>query len=606
MATFDESIKQFTQPFIRPENNETLYEFHDRIYSFIWFMKNYMEGKDINGNYIDSAQTGIKPIEAYYNLVSDNGESKTQSTTTTFFFKKFYNDNYTNGHLMNIPTEAQKKEIGSWIINSIGEDGKINENILYEIIHIDNEYYNIFVHSGDVITTKVAVAVYQDGKNLDTTGDIGRALSDMMLYSKKYVSNNYTYARGADIMENGIDKIILETSIYKLKKLYKDYNDVLDKNNSYISNIYNTTTIHSRIYSIVTSYPITNTGEFTLNKYYHPYKLLDERGNKLLLRANYLPYIVGISDSFKAGGIYMFDPKLAFLIQYFKLKFDDENSNMWNTPYYTTIGGTNIEDIDKGIRITILTLQKYAAIRRYMWSKDPDYASEVYKTDPKDIINELRDPYSLLPYKDEHISEFTKYQNDEKDRRYVPEDIDLTLIPYSIFSGYPKDNLPQLKAGLKKQIDEEIIANWKWATYKSKSIDEIYNELYRLIPHKSDWTLNRPYQDIEKIEIKRIPEVEAIFAPLLAKKEIEYEKKHPEEVKEQEVIFAPQIDDVSIKDEEQEQKQKQEQKQEPEPVQKQPKEPIITRVKRMFTSKKSKGGSRNKTVKKQFKKIVTI
>jgi len=734
MTTFDESIKQFNKPiYTDPVYSEKMREFHNRMYSFLWFMKNYMEGKNIDGTYIDPLQTDIKPIEDYYNLVSEDGKNDTPSTTTTFFFQKFYNKEYKDGHRMNIPTEAQKKEIDSWIINSIGDNGKINTNTLFKILHIDSTHYTKFVKNGDVRDTKVKV--YEDSRELDNTGDIGRAASDMILYSKKYIYNNYDGYNKSNFISTpqDIDRIILETSIYKLKLAYTGFNQLVEKTNSYTSDSYNNGNHNLNIYSIVTSYPINNMGEITINRYTNPYDSHDALKNNLVFLVNDIPSLLGLNSSFEAGAIYVFDPKLALLIQEPTLQINNKKFNMWKSPYYTTIDDKDLNEVAKGIRITILTLQKYAAIRRYMWSKDPDYASEVYKRDPKDIINELRDPYSLLPYTYEHIREFTKYQSIKIDPRYVSKLIELTLIPYSIFADYPslylkgfndmfeydrfkiglekiieertsenelkeldtsigklekeiprleKEEIPRLEKeiprleneiklleeeipqlqneqnkltntrkrlgpesiktmtnkikdrlhpsesrkldnnindvivkkqkkqrelanknikllkktteiakkegklkikqdelsaniskkenlleklerkrsekytqeldnikklynivlnykgkqridllkneltkemlkqlNLKEQINEEIISNWKWATKESKSIDKIYEELDTLIPHTSGWTLNRPYQDIEKIEIKRIPEVAKIFAPLIDRKE---------------------------------------------------------------------------------------
>jgi len=550
MATFDESIKKFTPLFILPDTNEKLDEFHDRIYSFLWFMKNYMEGKNIDGTYIDPAQTGIKPIDAYYNLVSEDGKNDTPSTTT-FFFQKFYNNKYKDGHLMNIPTDDQKKEIGSWIINSIGDNGKINTTKLFKLIHIDDTYYGLFVTNGDVIDIKVRNTksiVYENGRNLDDTGDIGRAASDMMLYSKKYISNNYDGYNKSDIFAppSG-DTIILETSIYKLKSLYTYFNEQAVKTNSYTSDSYNNGNHNLNVYSIITSYPVNNMGEFTINRYTNPYGSYDHLKNNLVFPINALPYILGISDSFKAGAIYVFDPKLALLMQESPLKFIGDSDNMWKAPYYTTIDGKNLNKFSNGIRITILTLQKYAAIRRYMWSKDPDYASEVYKKDPKDIINELRDPYSLLPYEYKHIREFTKYQSIQKDRRYVPKDIDLTLIPYSIFADYPSLYLnrfneiykyDEFKHGLENIIEERTFE--KQLNKLNDDIVKLREEIQHLEEKKPSLEENKQKlkEDIEKIkkrkELDQMKELEKAIES--TKEQIEKNKEEIEKIEKMESV----------------------------------------------------------------------
>ena len=634
----NERFNMIKNPFTNTntDNMEKNYELCDRVYSYLWFMKNYMESRNINGEYIDQLQTAIKSIDDFKNMISEDGTTDKPATFgKTFFYKNFYNDEYKNGHLMNIPTDDQKKIINSLIINSLHGDS-VNSTLFLEKIHIDPTYYNIFVKNGDFVINNTDKTIYDDKRKLYDTGDIGRLLSDMISYNTNYDNDFVKYY---PLEYNEDDSVfIYYKSLYWINSITFLANQIMESSRGSTNNV---------IYLLICNpeyFPKDSTElDITqLCKYYNPYG--GKLSQKPLFLTNTLNKLSCCKDAFNNGGIYIFDQKLAFLIQYFELKFDDEKSNMWKAPYYTTIGSKNLIYVNNGIRITILTLQKYAAIRRYMWSKDPDYASEVYKSDPQNIINELRDPYSLLPYTDKHISEFTKYQDEKynEDPRYVPNTINLTLIPYSIFVGYPQDKkdekeLQQLKARLKKQIDEEIVANWTWATNELKTIGEIYKELDALILHTSDWTLNRPYQDIEKIEIKRIPEVEAIFAPLLAKKEIEYEKEHPEvekqvkekevkeQVKEKEVIFAPHINDVPIQEVQvQEKKSEQVQVKElvtkpvPEPRRlfgllgpKKPKEkpkkqptkqstkPLIKRFRNFVTGKKSKGGSRNKTVKKK-------
>jgi len=82
-------------------------------------------------------------------------------------------------------------------------------------------------------------------------------------------------------------------------------------------------------------------------------------------------------------GLEVIHPRLGFL-------FQTKLASMWNKGYYNP----DLSDLD---RIVLLTLQKYAAIRRYMWTKDPALASQVYEVDPQSIANELRAPYFTLP-----------------------------------------------------------------------------------------------------------------------------------------------------------------------------------------------------------------
>ena len=100
----------------------------------------------------------------------------------------------------------------------------------------------------------------------------------------------------------------------------------------------------------------------------------------------HLPKVSFVRDAFENGAIELFHPRLALL-------FQEQTPDLWSAGYFNTRGkGYDIID-----RIVILTLQKYAAIRRYMWTKDPMMAAAVYKVNPKSISNELRDPQAVLP-----------------------------------------------------------------------------------------------------------------------------------------------------------------------------------------------------------------
>lgn len=99
-----------------------------------------------------------------------------------------------------------------------------------------------------------------------------------------------------------------------------------------------------------------------------------------------------IQDAFKNKGLQLVHPRLGLLIQ-------EQLPNLWNSSCYNTknsksISGRNLDLVD---RIVILTLQKYAAIRRYMWSKDPNITALIYQVNPISISNELRNISQILP-----------------------------------------------------------------------------------------------------------------------------------------------------------------------------------------------------------------
>lgn len=113
-----------------------------------------------------------------------------------------------------------------------------------------------------------------------------------------------------------------------------------------------------------------------------------------------------LTDAFLQRGLTVVSPKVGFLLQkdapelwnkqYWlpklnpkKLNYTAE-TNRRNAENYNSrvepIDDTNVADIrvsrplSDAVRIVILTLQKYAAIRRYMWTKNPVYSSYVYET----------------------------------------------------------------------------------------------------------------------------------------------------------------------------------------------------------------------------------
>jgi hypothetical protein len=182
-----------------------------------------------------------------------------------------------------------------------------------------------------------------------------------------------------------------------------------------------------------------------------------------------------VQDAFENGAIELFHPRLGLL-------FQEQNPDLWGRAYFNTKGrGLDILD-----RIVILTLQKYAAIRRYMWTKDPMLTATVYKVNPKSIANELRDPYSVLP--ETVIS--------QKNRESALFNV-LKRIPS--YSGFDE------KAFLK-----EFIENQRWASggrIKYKSVMD--PALDKILP-RDVWALPGPYKEVESVRIRPLPELQEV------------------------------------------------------------------------------------------------
>ena len=228
-----------------------------------------------------------------------------------------------------------------------------------------------------------------------------------------------------------------------------------------------------------------------LVEYYDPYKHM----TTVAISAKDIMNVSMITSAFQGGGVMLIHPRLALLTQ---IQFPD----LWRSPYYNT--ALNYKNHDQVDIIVILTLQKYAAIRRYMWSKDPVYTSAIYKVDPKIIAAELRDIYSLIPYE----------ANDESQTH---EDIPWKIIPYSkeyIQYAEFKDSDNEFKEYIQyaefKDFDNEFKENQKWllnGKLRYTSIDD--PNLKNILPVLNvQWCLIGEYKPIEQVKIKRIPEFE--------------------------------------------------------------------------------------------------
>lgn len=91
-----------------------------------------------------------------------------------------------------------------------------------------------------------------------------------------------------------------------------------------------------------------------------------------------------IQDAFEQGGVWLFHPRMFVLLQ------DSADRDKLEGKYI-------MPRLDRIDRITIATLQKYAAIRRFIWTKNVEFAARIYKDDLRSLAAELRSPYITLP-----------------------------------------------------------------------------------------------------------------------------------------------------------------------------------------------------------------
>lgn len=191
-----------------------------------------------------------------------------------------------------------------------------------------------------------------------------------------------------------------------------------------------------------------------------------------------------IQDAFQNGGLQLIHPRLGLLLQ-------EQLPTLWNKSCFNTktIKSSTGRSLDLIDRVVILTLQKYAAIRRYMWTKDPNSASQIYQVNPLSITNELRDPGSVLS-----SSIIT-----DKNRHSEYFDILRDIPTYMKFD--------------KAVFNKEFIENQQWAsnknTVKYKSIDD--PALNNILPKNCNyWAIPAQFKDLETTSIPKLNEMEQV------------------------------------------------------------------------------------------------
>jgi hypothetical protein len=108
-----------------------------------------------------------------------------------------------------------------------------------------------------------------------------------------------------------------------------------------------------------------------------------------------------IQDAFKNGTVLLVSPTLAFYLQkHHRDLWNQSYPSLWDTSFWNPprsfFSSEEATDLD---RMTLLTLQKYAAIRRWIGTHDPKWCSNVYKTCPRGVLMsfELKQPFIEIP-----------------------------------------------------------------------------------------------------------------------------------------------------------------------------------------------------------------
>ena len=212
-----------------------------------------------------------------------------------------------------------------------------------------------------------------------------------------------------------------------------------------------------------------------------------------------------VQDAFEKGGVWLFHPRFFVLLQ-------ESNRDKLEGQYL-------MPRFDRTDLVTIATLQKYTAIRRYIWTKDSKFASQVYKEDLRKLAAELRSPYITLPGPNTVLPGFSRnYQSltlEGSNKEYVQNKV--ATIPYFNFSEF------DMTAFLKELRENQIWAGGKvrYSSYSDPRLDRILpmpsfsrriisangtitNPAYttRILP----WLKDSTFRPTEEVPIPPLPE----------------------------------------------------------------------------------------------------
>lgn len=426
----------------------------------------------------ENEQNRMEKYEDYMNDVLDFLYQMMQNKNIPIqnrpYISKMNIDNIDELHKFQGILKLQKKKILPIIRQKIAEciiiynEDKIPEYVFNTTDAKLNSRFKTYINNRNI--KKLGIIPF-------TTPAVSRMYGDILTAHPEFTDSANTYTCGINIDSHTHHFTLNECTIIP-KSIYKLY-EKMETNQYYIINSQEYTQPSFESYTLY-----NNKNE--LIEYYDPYTTATV-GPVLSIFLDKVSYV---KMAFEEGGVMIIHPRLALLIQI-------QLPELFNSPYFNT--ALHYDQVDT---IVILTLQKYAAIRRYMWSKDPLYTSEIYKVDPKNIAEELRDPYSLFKY---------PYENDDSQKN---ENIPWDTIPYSkTFTDFT-------------DFKNEFIENQRWLSdIRYDSIDD--PNLYNILPTRYDrWCLKGEYKSIEQVRIKRIPEFEKFIKnPILYKQNLLKSKK---------------------------------------------------------------------------------
>lgn len=240
------------------------------------------------------------------------------------------------------------------------------------------------------------------------------------------------------------------------------------------------------------------------SRYQTPYYKVD-RPNFATIETRYALANSSIQDAFLNKGLMLIEPRLGFLFQkeapelwnrhYWLPKFSTKHNGVRNYSKKSNTRSNNgsrmylnkaiVNDIRAPdrvrdiLRIVVLTLQKYSALRRFAFTKSPEWCSKIYSDSYTSIATELLRP-------------------------------DIDFPPY----GYTFN---------REEFDKEFQDNQRWANPKGnigfKSFDDprlqvffntYPNKLANPLVHGFDWLQEQYRKDVMEVQIEPLKNVEEL------------------------------------------------------------------------------------------------
>ena len=299
--------------------------------------------------------------------------------------------------------------------NNIDEKFKINSKIIIYIINTDNYIYNKLNDDTNSIIDTNYLSLFL----------FNISITELNIKFKN--KNKHNSSQNTNAIERIFTEFILIHPEYNKDASNKSLTHILNKDRQVYSlqDIYSLYTSGSNIIQFLAmsaEYMPNLPYESTLDVFYN------NNNSSRFMPTSYrnLFKLSYVNDAFNNGGIFIFDPRLAYLIQ-------TDRSDIWNISYYNT---SNLNGIDMIDRIVILIFQKYASLKRYLYSKNRSYASDIYKKPYKDISNELRDINKPLDKSINYESNWIEWENIPYSDTFTFNNyIETTFIPVELLNA---------------------------------------------------------------------------------------------------------------------------------------------------------------------------